>query len=1216
MSKPHQIVLPSNSTEGLTQTTPLKLFQPSAQTFITGNSTARAYLTLDIIKKIYTNSCDSNFLIVVSSEREAEQLCHDLFSLESTMLKRTSALDATVKIEHFCDFDSDINSTIPPSYNNSIQRLGILQRCLIPQPQSELKEAISTNQINIVVAALNALLIKAESKNLVKESVLQFVKGAQLPRSTLLKTLYDLGYRQSPVVSEPGQFTIRGSIVDIYSALHSNPIRVDFFDDEIEQIHFFDTETQRNTSTALQSVSVTFADEVRINDSTIPIARQQIKAHCDTHDIPKKLRDYFFEQLELNIFNRTIVHFQAAFREHSSVALDYFDNFQKVFFDPLYLANRINTAQDQRRERFYASKSQKISHKLLPNHPDSVYEEFTDHTLEQLKAKALMSFEVVAQEVEDQSNQNTTAIIAETPIPSLSTPQQLVDLCANNKTATIIMTVETPSERDRYLELFGHVEKRPDIIVGPSAVSSFHINTAYTAILLQTQIQAVPIELIYITNKDLPFFRKRVAKRAQQKSQDETLQIAASWALEEFQEGSYAIHRIHGLGRYMGLKRLSHQGVSQDYLALEYANNDKLYLPIYRLDSISPYIHDSAITLTLDKLGTSSFERKKDSIKAELQALANHLLDLYAKRSVAQGHAFSLTHSDDYNQFVDAFPYLETPDQMKAIEDTLHDMQSPKIMDRLICGDVGFGKTEVAMRASFCAVSDSKQVAVLVPTTLLAMQHEASFMKRFENFPYIRIASVSRLKNKSEIKRTLDDLSAGKVDIIIGTHRLLSKDIKFKDLGLLVIDEEQRFGVAHKERLKTLKINTDALTLSATPIPRTLQLAMLGLRDISTIKTPPLNRQSVKTIVSQRSDTTIYEAISSELSRGGQVFFLHNRVQSIYAVAQEIQRLVPDAKIIVAHGQLSEDELENKMIEFIEKRANILICTTIIENGIDVPNANTIVIDRADTFGLSQLYQIRGRVGRSDVKAYCYLLLSENIPPTEDALKRLHVLQRYTDLGSGFKIASHDLELRGGGDILGRSQSGHIAAVGYEMYIELLREVISEQGHPQSDSAQSNSPECEIKIPVPAYIPETYLPDEALRLQFYRKFSKLQTEAELRNLEVELLERCGPFLDEIKNLITLIEIKLLIKNIGALSLTVSASQWLIEISEHFATKHIDSILIYQSQSKNLGLKQGTKQEAGKQTKSLIITQDTAFKSLTQTLFELESFINNLNLDNA
>ncbi len=293
MSKPHQIVLPSNSTEGLTQTTPLKLFQPSAQTFITGNSTARAYLTLDIIKKIYTNSCDSNFLIVVSSEREAEQLCHDLFSLESTMLKRTSALDATVKIEHFCDFDSDINSTIPPSYNNSIQRLGILQRCLIPQPQSELKEAISTNQINIVVAALNALLIKAESKNLVKESVLQFVKGAQLPRSTLLKTLYDLGYRQSPVVSEPGQFTIRGSIVDIYSALHSNPIRVDFFDDEIEQIHFFDTETQRNTSTALQSVSVTFADEVRINDSTIPIARQQIKAHCDTHDIPKKLRDYF-----------------------------------------------------------------------------------------------------------------------------------------------------------------------------------------------------------------------------------------------------------------------------------------------------------------------------------------------------------------------------------------------------------------------------------------------------------------------------------------------------------------------------------------------------------------------------------------------------------------------------------------------------------------------------------------------------------------------------------------------------------------------------------------------------------------------------------------------------------------------------------------------------------------------------------------------------------
>ncbi|MGZ6143091.1 MAG: transcription-repair coupling factor, partial [Myxococcales bacterium] len=587
----------------------------------------------------------------------------------------------------------------------------------------------------------------------------------------------------------------------------------------------------------------------------------------------------------------------------------------------------------------------------------------------------------------------------------------------------------------------------------------------------------------------------------------------------DLKEGDLVVHVDHGIARYDGLTRLNVRGFAADFILLQFAGKDKLYLPVGRLRQIQKYSGGDPEKVKLDSLKSQTFQKRKARVKEELLKMAAELLDIYAARAAHQGHAFSPPDAM-YRQFEADFEFEETPDQEKAIEDVLRDMQDKKPMDRLICGDVGYGKTEVALRAAFKAIEDKKQVAVLVPTTVLAAQHFRTMSKRFADYPVI-VEMVSRLRDEKEIREVLARAREGKVDVLIGTHRLLSADVGFKDLGLVVVDEEQRFGVKHKEQLKKLRKLVDVLTLTATPIPRTLHMAMMGVRDLSIIGTPPIDRRAIRTFVSKFDGTTIREAIERELARGGQVFFLHNRIESIAGVHDYLRRLVPQARIGVAHGQMQEGKLDKVMTEFIERKHDVLLCTAIIESGLDIPSANTILVDRADHFGLSQLYQIRGRVGRSRERAYAHLLIPARRSITRDAQKRLQVLQQFTELGAGFQIASHDLEIRGAGNLLGPDQSGNIASVGFDLYTQLMEEAVA--AIKGEEVRQEFEPD--VELPVPALIPEDYVPEVQQRLFFYKRLASATTEEALYDVKGELRDQCGEPPPEVDALVETMSLK-------------------------------------------------------------------------------------------
>ncbi len=574
-------------------------------------------------------------------------------------------------------------------------------------------------------------------------------------------------------------------------------------------------------------------------------------------------------------------------------------------------------------------------------------------------------------------------------------------------------------------------------------------------------------------------------------------------SLAELKPGDYMVHIDFGVGIYRGLQHLTFSGMEGDFLLLEYAGADKLYLPVDRINLVQRYVGAEGVEPHVDKLGGAGWEKTKAKARAAIQEMAGELLKIYAARQVEEGHAFS-PPDELYQEFEAAFAYEETPDQQAAIEDVLLDMESKKPMDRLICGDVGYGKTEVALRGAFKAVMDGKQVAVLVPTTILAQQHMETFSARLKSYP-VKVEMLSRFRTPKEQKEIIEGVKNGTVDVVIGTHRLLQKDIVFKDLGLLIIDEEQRFGVTHKERLKKYRAVVDIMTLTATPIPRTLYMSLMGIRDLSIIDTPPVDRLAIKTFVARTSDDLIREAVLRELRRGGQIFFVHNRVQTIGAMAEHLQRIVPEAKIAVGHGQMEEKELERVMLSFMHGESNLLLCTTIIESGLDIPTANTLIVNRADTFGLSQLYQLRGRVGRSKQRAYAYLLIPGEGAISADARERLKIIQELTELGAGFRIATHDLEIRGTGDLLGARQSGDIAAVGFELYTELLEEAIRQlKGEELAERVEP-----EIKLRIPAFIPEDYVREPNQRLIIYKRLTQATSEEDVAEIMGELVDRFG-----------------------------------------------------------------------------------------------------------
>ncbi|MDZ4677316.1 MAG: transcription-repair coupling factor [Oligoflexia bacterium] len=989
----------------------------------------------------------------------------------------------------------------------------------------------------VFISGIEALLQKTVPIEIFSKYEVVLKKGEEIDLDTLCRQLGECGYEATPLVEDGGTFSRRGDILDIFSPAHAHPIRLELFGDQIESIRFFDIQSQRSEEEAPTAV-VTPAREIILSKDSIERAKKNIKILCDEHGVKKDIRESLTLPLDQGIFPHGIDYWVSSFYENAQSPLEVFKPTPQVFWlDAMEITRSADGLFEQYRDKF---REQIKSQNAAPD-PTDLYvslESFTTLTQNisikinqvHLEDQTSAETEVISCKVFDVSELSTVVRAARESKKDFIQPAVDKILSWKNDGYHCFLWTGTQTQAQRIKYLFESHGAAAEIIEDQEIQWSTwrKMQSAQQNLIhiisrpLTSSARFVDEKLIFLREEDI--FGSRV-HREQKKSKGTLDQRTRSLSFGDLNPGDLIAHTLHGVGVYEGLKKIAVQGVENEFIQLKYKDNDKLYLPVYRIAQIQKFsgVGGSAI---IDRLGSTSWQKAKIKVRSSLKDLASDLLALYSRRASTPGYSFSQP-DDDFREFEATFPFDETPDQAKAIEDVLDDMQKNSPMDRLVCGDVGFGKTEVAIRAAYKAVQDKKQVAVLVPTTILAFQHFQNFKKRFQDVA-VSVGMISRFSTPAQVKKDLLNLQEGKLDILIGTHRLLSKDISFKDLGLLVVDEEQKFGVTHKEKIKRMRSQVDVLTLSATPIPRTLNMGLMGIRDLSIINTPPEDRMSIRTFISRFDDETIRKAITGEVKRGGQVFFIHNRVQSIYGFADQIRQIAPDVKMRVAHGQMPDDELERTMLDFYNHEFDVLICTTIIESGLDIPTANTIIIDRADTFGLSQLYQLRGRVGRSKERAYAYLLIPPQGVVDKTALERLKIIQEYTDLGSGFHIAHHDLELRGSGNILGDDQSGHIAAVGYELYMELLEQALSEA----KGESQEEEIEPEINLRIPALFPDSYIEDIRIRLAYYKALSEITDEGDLDRIELELVDRFGQMPEQVTNLFGVMLIRKFCKDLG------------------------------------------------------------------------------------
>ena len=1094
--------------------------------------------------------------LLANSERRIAVMCADTDSAARlhqdvrTFLNLMGKSEIASAVDFFPGWEHSPYSSFNPSIKTRIRRLRALARA-------------RSNQNRAIIGDVEAFVQRCAPAELVDEHTFTLRPGDMIERGELIARLEGAGYVRNDPVEDPGSYTVRGGIFDVFSSALRRPYRLDFFGDELESIRTYDPLSQRSDAEALNEAKVVPVSELTYTSHSVAAAKTAIKNFSDEYGVPKQARDELFEKLDAGVRDPAFEYFAPFFLGESGSWLPRLmgEGWDLGVDDVLGVeSNYDQLITELKRDFQKAVDAGRIAApwNQLFVEPSEFSETLATRVALQMDNIALGVPEAASPkdgdeedmpaDVESSPRLPVTLVSNSDLKPPDGAQKPVYEILASrtklwaDKSYVRLFVASTSSQAERISFLLTQKEIACRVVETVNWEDTSVIQIAEGA--LSSGFRLPKYRIAVVTDAEL-FGAKKLRTKAAEKSSEPTVGMGTFVpSLEDLNAGEYVVHTLHGIGRYQGLIKLTIDRIQHDFLLIEYAGNDKLYLPVYRLDLVQRYV-GAQDGVALDKLGSHHFEKTKEKVKAALQDLAHQLLQLYAKRASREGFRFS-EPDENYREFEARFPYAETPDQLKAIEDVTADMETEKIMDRLVCGDVGYGKTEVAMRAAFRAVSDSKQVAVLVPTTVLALQHGRSFGERFKDAPLpVNIGVLSRFKTPKENKETLAGLKEGRVDIVIGTHRLLSKDVAFKDLGLIVVDEEQRFGVEHKERLKALRVNTDVLTLTATPIPRTLQMSLMGIRDISVINTPPVDRLSVRTYVARFDEDIIRKAIQQELARGGQVFFIHNRVQSINAMADRLHTIVPEAKVIVAHGQLEEGELENRMLDFYNKKANVLLCSTIIESGLDISSANTMIINRADMFGLSQLYQLRGRVGRSQARAYCYLLLPEAGAVTEDAKKRLEIIQRFVDLGSGFKIASHDLELRGGGDVIGKSQSGHIASVGFELYAELLDEAVREmRGEPIEDQFDP-----EIKLPAAALLPESYVPDVHQRLGLYKRLSQAATAEVLHDLELELQDRYGKPPSEVQNLLWLIRIKQLLRKYRIKSLVAGPERLALDASD-------------------------------------------------------------------
>lgn len=1035
-------------------------------------------------------------LVVTYSDMEAKLFAQDLEFFYDNVLYFPSKEYVFYNIE-------------TTGHQNEHQRLSVLER------------VVYAKEPFIVVASLDALMQYTADTQTFLTSSLTFTLGARFDLELLSSQLVQMGYTREDLVEGRGQFSIRGGILDVFAPQMEYPVRIEFFDDETDSIRSFDPDSQRSLD-KLDSVTIIPAVEAVYTKSKraeiIKTLEKQLKKAKD---------EYFIETVKTDIENFNERHYFPSVDKYVSMIYDhipslpdYLDKDSLVFLiDPKRLSERGKTFGWEKGEIITELKEKGVL-------PPGKMEFWKDY---QSLLGDLLQFRVVAADVLSHTSTEIkyrylVSFTTKTTVSFHGKIDYLYDDLKRwqEKKTTVVILAQS---RGRAENLTGVLKEKGIPCRYESEQPLFEEGQVVVVRGALNKGFEYP-EINFVLISDHEIFE---AQKSRTRRKIENTNRIKSYT--DISVGDYVVHQSHGIGQYMGTQKMVVGGITKDYLKIKYHGTDHLYVPIDQLNLLYKYVGNTDKQLKLNKLGGSDWNKTKQRVRAATADMAKQLIALYAAREKTKGFAFS-PDTAWQREFEDTFPYQETEDQMRSIEEVKQDMESSRPMDRLLCGDVGYGKTEVALRAAFKAVNDSKQVAYLCPTTILAMQHYNTFCRRMENFP-VRVEMLSRFRTAAQQKKILKQLKSGEIDVLIGTHRLLQKDVVFKDLGLLIVDEEQRFGVAHKERLKEMKQNIDVLTMTATPIPRTLHMAMINVRDMSVLSQPPENRYPVQTYVLEDNPFVITDAIKNELARGGQVYYLFNRVQGIYRKAEWIKSQVPGARVSVGHGKMKEDELEDIMYDMVNGESDVLVCTTIIETGLDIPNANTIIIENADKMGLAQLYQLRGRVGRSNRAAYAYLTYRRDGMLSDVAQKRLRAVKEFTEFGSGFKIAMRDLEIRGAGNILGAQQHGHMDSVGYDMYCKLLKESVDEA---QGKKVREELP-VTIDLDIDAYLPEEYIKNHNQRIDLYKKIAAIETEDDRFEIEDELIDRYGDIPRAAQNVIEVATVKILAKQAGIFEVT-------------------------------------------------------------------------------
>ncbi|WP_340002659.1 transcription-repair coupling factor [Oceanobacillus sp. FSL K6-0127] len=1039
-----------------------------------------------------------------------------------------------------------------------------------PELRSQRIEALtawSRKKSGILITPVAALKRILPPKSYWSKYQLRFVTGEDIAIDSYLSSLIDMGYERTSMVATPGEFSRRGGIIDIYPITEQHPIRIELFDEEIDSIRYFDAETQRSLD-RVENVTIGPATELLLTDEDVLASANKLEeAYAATLKKMKasSAKEKLIEVIEQDISRlKNLERFQEMYKyigflyENPASLLDYLDSDGLIVLDEMSRIQETATHLDMEEAEWYSSLLE--SGQMVRN---SRFSLDWDTVLEMMKQQRIY-MSVFLRHIPNTQPQNIINLSSRAMQEFHGQMHLFKTELQRWEKSDFSVVILAPNEERA--EKIHSILADYDIEAGIASELRLPVDQPTIAIGNITSGIELPMhKLSIITENEL--FKKRVKRTRKQQKISNAERIKS---YQELKVGDYVVHANHGVGKYLGIETLEVNNLHKDYMLLKYSGDDKLFVPIEQIDLVQKFVGSEGKEPKVYKLGGTEWTKVKRKVQSSVEDIADDLIKLYAEREAKKGFAFS-EDTEMQREFEASFPYQETDDQLRCIEEIKQDMERQQPMDRLLCGDVGYGKTEVAIRAAFKAVADGKQVALLVPTTILAQQHFETIRERFQDYP-INIGLLSRFRTRKQQTETLKGVRQGTIDVVIGTHRLLSKDVEYRDLGLLIVDEEQRFGVKHKEKIKQLKTNVDVLTLTATPIPRTLHMSMLGVRDLSVIETPPENRFPIQTYVMEHNPLFVREAIEREMARGGQVFYLYNRVENIDKVARDIGMLVDDARIAVAHGQMNETELENVIFGFLEGEYDVLVSTTIIETGVDIPNVNTLIVSNADRMGLSQLYQLRGRVGRSNRVAYAYFTYQKDKVLTEVAEKRLQAIKEFTELGSGFKIAMRDLSIRGAGNLLGAQQHGFIDSVGFDMYSQMLKDAID--ARKAGKEIEDITPfEPELALQIDAYIPDGYIKDEKQKINIYKQFQAMDSAEDVSELKDELIDRFGDYPVEVSKLFTVSSLKMYAKRERVESIT-ERNKKIVILVDDARSQQIDGSKVFEVANtfgRNVGL---------------------------------------------